>query len=179
MRRIGWTAGVLLAAHSAHATERIERPVRQIAPEMEVGAGVTSREDLLTTIQLRAGFDLFELVTPSVRFFTAAPWSSLALSIWAVQADVRVHSRGAIQAVGGLSFGVASASLGAPLGSTAPFVGRPPAPWLTGDVGGRLRLGSLFLGLSVGMAFLQPRFLGSLTVGFAESLESSDSDDTL
>ena len=116
--------------------------------EVEVSGGVTSRSDLTPTVSARLGVDLWNWFTPSVRLVSVAPWSG-SQSAWAIQAELRGHTRGSLlQLTGGIGFGLATANVvRAPTGVDADL-SRPAQPWLTGDLGGRVLLGPLFLGVS-------------------------------
>lgn len=134
--------------------------------EVEVTGGVTSRSDLTPTVSARLGVDFWNWFTPSVRLVSVAPWSG-SQSAWAIQAELRGHTRGSLlQLTGGIGFGLATANVvRAPTGVDADL-SRPAQPWLTGDVGARVLLGPLFLGVSVGGAPLQQQWLASLNLGF-------------
>lgn len=161
----GALLGLFVVSSSALAHEQVKRSVDDPKLEVEVSGGVTSRTDVTPTVSARLGVDLWNWFTPSVRLVSVAPWAG-SQSAWAVQGELRAHTRGTFQLTGGLGFGLATANVVRTGSGLDADLTRPALPWLTGDVGARVRLGPLFLGVSVGGAPLQQQWLASLNLGF-------------
>jgi hypothetical protein len=147
------------------AHERVERPADGPKLEVEVSGGVTSRTDLTPTVSARLGVDVWNWFTPSVRLLSVAPWAG-SQSAWAIQAELRAHSKGTFQLTGGVGLGLATANVVRTGSGLDAELTRPALPWLTGDVGARVLLGPIFVGVSVGGAPLQQQWLASLNLGF-------------
>jgi hypothetical protein len=133
--------------------------------ELELGAGASGLTAPNPTFLGRIGLDLANWFTPSVRVMSVTPLSGHAMG-WSVLAELRAHSSGHVQFMGGLGIGLA----------TAAFVTRPSggldaqvnsiSPYLYADLGVRFTFGPFWVGLSAGGAPLAQQWLGLLTVGF-------------
>lgn len=133
--------------------------------ELEVTAGATARTELTPTVSARIGVDFWNWFTPSVRVLSVAPWSG-SQSAWAIQAELRGHTKGSLlQLTGGLGLGLATANVVRSDAGLDASLARPAQPWLTGDLGARVLLGPIFIGVSIGGAPLQQQWLGSLNLG--------------
>jgi hypothetical protein len=144
--------------------EEAKRNSDDVRLEFEVGGGVTSRTDLSPTLSGRLGVDLWGWFTPSIRLISVGPWTP-ATSAWAIQGELRAHTRGFFQITGGIGFGLATANVARDAQVFDADLTRAAQPWLTGDVGARLVFGPLFVGASVGGAPFQQRWLFSANVG--------------
>jgi hypothetical protein len=123
--------------------------------ELEVGAGASGLPDKVpptaASFSGRVGLDLWDFLTPSIRFVTATPLTNPlppygSTAGWRVLGEVRLHTSGVFQLTGGLAFGVASASML----WTAANTGQDVGAYLSADIGVRLKFGPFFVGVGVG-----------------------------
>jgi hypothetical protein len=132
--------------------------------ELEGGAGVYGWSNPWPVLTARAGIDLFDWFTPSLRVTSASP-VGFGQSEWAVLGEFRAHSRGTLQVNGGLGVGLGTAKLVA-----NPFAGvnaqvASVAPYLVGDIGVRVMIGRAWVGANVGGAPISMAWLATLNVG--------------
>jgi len=157
--------GAMLSAVVSFAEEGPPRDSHSPKLELEISAGATTRLQLSPAVSGRVGVDLWNWFTPSVRVVSVAPWAG-SNSAWAIQGELRAHTGGTfVQLTGGVGLGLATATIdreGSELDAT---VQKAAQPWLTGDVGGRVLLGPVFLGASLGYAPVQRQWLGSVQLG--------------
>ena len=142
-------------------------PVRA-APklELELGAGASGLSTANPTFLGRIGLDLANWFTPSLRVMSVTPLSGHAMG-WSVLGELRAHTRGHVQFMGGLGIGLATAAF-----TTRPSGGldaqlNSVSPYLYADLGVRFVFGPFWVGLSAGGAPLAQQWLGLLTVGFS------------
>jgi hypothetical protein len=104
----------------------------------------------------RVGVDLFDWFTPGVRALT------LDKESWAVLGDLRAHTpRRLFQLNGGIGVGLA-------LARVEPAVDmQRVAPYLIADIGVRLNVWRMWIGLNVGGSPFDARWLGMLSIGIA------------
>jgi hypothetical protein len=132
--------------------------------ELEVGAGASGLSTAVATFSGRVGLDLFDFLTPSVRFLSAAPLEVTSPVGWGVLAELRLHTSGTLQLTGGVALGVASANL-AWRATTSGQLDQL-APYLTADIGLRLKLGPVLIGVGVGGApWVSPQWMALANVG--------------
>lgn len=140
------------------------------ALELEVNGGVKGHngpETIGPTFGARVGLDLWDLLTLSVRGMTLSTFDQPRQELGFL-ADVRVHSRGRFQVNGGLGLGLAIATI-APSGDWVDASFTTVRPFPLADVGVRLNLWKLFIGLNVGGWPFNPTptWMGTLNVGIS------------
>ncbi len=136
--------------------------------ELEVGAGAAGWTQATPTFTGRIGVDLLGWFTPSLRVMTTTPISGEQVGLSAL-GEFRVHTPGFLQLTAGVGVGVATASFssrGAGIGGIDATVARVN-PYLWGDIGLRVMITRLWVGLSVGGAPLASQWMGLLSVGVA------------
>jgi hypothetical protein len=137
--------------------------------ELEVGAGASGLVDPAAffthpsaTFSGRVGLDLFEFFTPSVRVLVATPLS-LDPAGWAFLGELRLHTPGVFQLTGGVAFGLSSAGMAFRAATTSLAA---LAPYLTADLGVRVKLGPVLIGIGVGGApWISPQWTALANVG--------------
>jgi hypothetical protein len=132
--------------------------------ELEVGAGAHGwTTDPSPTLSGRVGLDLFDWFTPGVRAMSLTNFRQDDRA-WALLADFRVHTAPRLfELNAGIDLGFALAHVNGPTQVTADTVN----PYVIGDVGVRLNLWRMWIGLNVGATPIGPTWLGMLSVGIA------------
>jgi hypothetical protein len=134
--------------------------------ELEVGAGASGLSTVAATFSGRVGLDLFEIFTPSVRVLIAAPLTFDAVTNvagWAVLGEVRLHTPGVFQLTGGIQFGASTAAM-----AFRALVSNPAdvVPYLTADIGFRVKLGPVLIGIGVGgNPWISPQWVALANIG--------------
>jgi len=130
--------------------------------ELEVGAGASGLSTAAATFSGRVGLDLFEFFTPSVRMLVATPLS-LDPAGWAFLGELRLHTPGVFQLTGGVAFGLSSAGMAFRAATTSLTA---LAPYLTADIGVRLKLGPVLIGIGVGgNPWVSPQWVALANIG--------------
>ncbi|MBK7862388.1 MAG: hypothetical protein IPJ65_28020 [Archangiaceae bacterium] len=132
--------------------------------ELEVGAGAHGWvTDPSPTFSGRVGLDLFDWFTPGVRAMSLTHFKADDRS-WALLADLRVHTAPRlVQLNAGVDVGFALAHVN----DTETVTTERVSPYLMGDVGVRLNVWRMWVGLNVGASPMGPSWVGMLSVGIA------------
>ena len=157
--RIRWLVPLLLLTSAPALAAKLE---------LELGAGATSARAFETpSVTGRIGLDFFDHLTPSLRALALTPVGRGDLTAWALLGEMRAHTSGRFQLNVGLGVGVGSALFGPGPGSSVNARFDRVAPYLMGDVGARLCISKIWVGLNVGGSPSSPGLMGTLSLGWA------------